>query len=36
MNLRLIDKYVELCRKFNKPVTWRGLQLFNASLKEVC
>ncbi len=33
MNLKLMSKYVELCKVYNKPITWGGLRLFNLSLK---
>lgn len=28
MNIKLLDKYIELCNLFNKPVTWEGLNSF--------
>lgn len=33
MNLKLMDRYIELCKEYNKPVTWRGLKLFNEVFK---
>lgn len=33
MNLRLIDKYMELCKIYNKPITWSGLRYFNKAFK---
>ena len=33
MNLKLIDKYVELCRAYNKPITWDGLAYFGKAFK---
>lgn len=33
MYLKLIADYVDLCKKYNKPVTWEGLRLFKAALK---
>lgn len=32
MDLKLMDKYVALCREFNKPITWVGLRYFKKSL----
>lgn len=28
MNLRLMDKYISICREFNKPITFEGMKLF--------
>lgn len=33
MNLKLIDEYVQLCKKYNKPITWNGLRLFRVILR---
>lgn len=33
MYLKLIAEYVDLCKKYNKPITWEELRLFKASLK---
>lgn len=33
MNIKLLDKYIELCNLWNKPVTWEGLRLFKAAFK---
>lgn len=33
MYLKLINEYVMLCKKYNKPITWEGLRLFKAALK---
>ena len=33
MYLKLIADYVDLCKKYNKPVTWEGLKLFKKLLK---
>lgn len=35
MNLKLIDKYVELCRLYNNPVTWTGLAHFKKAFRQV-
>lgn len=33
MNIKLMDKYVALCREFNKCVTWTGLRCFKKAFK---
>lgn len=33
MNLRLIDKYISLCRELSKPITWQGLRYFKYAFK---
>ncbi len=33
MNLRIYAEYVQLMKKYNKTVTFKGLMLFKASLK---
>lgn len=33
MNIKLLDKYIELCNLFNKPVTWEGLNSFKNAFK---
>lgn len=33
MNIKLSDKYIELCNLFNKPVTWEGLNSFKNAFK---
>lgn len=33
MNLRLIDKYVELCKEYNRPITWEGLTNFGKAFR---
>lgn len=33
MNIKLLDKYIEICNLFNKPVTWEGLNSFKNAFK---
>lgn len=33
MNFRIFSDYVQLMKKYNKIVTFKGLMLFKASLK---
>lgn|GEM_PF-3942743 len=33
MQLKIIADYVNLCGKYNKVITWKGLELFRSSLK---
>lgn len=33
MNIKLLDKYIELCNLFNKPVTWEWLNSFKNAFK---
>ena len=33
MNIKLLDKYIEICNLFNKPVTWEGLNSFENAFK---
>lgn len=33
MNLKLISRYINLCKEFNKPITWEGLQFFRKAFK---
>lgn len=33
MNIKLLDKYIELCNLWNKPVTWSGLNSFRIAFK---
>ncbi len=32
MDIKLMDKYVALCRELNKPITWTGLLYFKKAL----
>lgn len=33
MSLKLMDKYIRICKKFNKPITWSGLRQFKEAFK---
>ncbi len=33
MSLKLMDKYISLCKEFNKPITWNGLRQFKKAFK---
>lgn len=33
MKIEVLDKYIELCNLWNKPVTWEGLRLFKMAFK---
>ncbi len=33
MSLKLMDKYIFLCKEFNKPITWNGLRYFKKAFK---
>lgn len=33
MSLKLMDKYIFLCKEFNKPITWSGLRHFKKAFK---
>lgn len=33
MNIEVFRAYVELCKSWNKPITWRGLRNFRMAFK---
>lgn len=33
MSLKLMDKYIKICKRSNKPITWSGLRQFKKSFK---
>lgn len=34
MDIKILDKYIELCNLWNKPVTWEGLKLLKWHLSR--
>lgn len=33
MNIKIFKAYVELCRSWDKPITWNGLRNFKMAFK---
>lgn len=33
MNIKVLSKYIEICKEFDKIPSWKGLNLFNKVFK---